>query len=186
VTPLRVGGVAFGLVGAMVVTLRAMGRVWWCKCAAWSPVSWTVASSHNSQHLLDAYSFSHFQHGLLFLPGLLWLGRGRLPVAGAVLGSVALEALWEVVENTPLIIDRYRAATISLDYSGDSVANSLSDVACCTLGALFAARAPWWVTAVVFLVIEGGMLASIRDSLLLNVWMLAAPSDLIRTWQAGG
>ncbi len=169
----------------MVATLAAMGRRWWCACGSWSPVSWVVMSSHNSQHLLDAYSVSHLEHGLVFVPLLRGVARGRLAPAGLVLGAFALESAWEVLENTPMIIDRYRQATISLDYVGDSIGNSLADVTCCTLGALFAARAPLWAAAVVLLGIEASLLATIRDSMLLNVLMLAWPLDAIRRWQAG-
>lgn len=184
----RAGGVAAVVLVAMVAALRVMGRRWWCRCGSLTPVSWHVASSHNSQHLLDAYSFSHVQHGLLLFPALSWLARRRWPDAAlraGLVGSLVAEAAWEVLENTPMVIDRYRAATISLDYVGDSVANSLSDVACCGLGALFAARAPLWVTALVFGSIELGLLGTIRDSLLLNVLMLVAPSDAVRAWQGG-
>ncbi len=164
--------------------LAAMGRTPWCACGSLSPVSFDVWSRHNSQHLLDAYSFSHFQHGLLFFAAAWLFERGRRPGASLV-AAVALEAAWEIVENTPLVIDRYRAATVSLDYAGDSVANSMADLACCALGWLVARRLPWWGTALLLVGIEGAMVLAIRDSLLLNVWMLVAPSEAVRAWQAG-
>lgn len=178
-------GAAAVVAAAMVATLAAMGRRWWCACGSWSPVSWVVNSSHNSQHLVDAYSASHLEHGLVFVPALRAVSRGRLAPQDLVLGAFVLEAAWEVLENTPMVIDRYRQATVSLDYVGDSVANSLSDVTCCTLGALLAARAPLWVAALVLLGIEAGLLATIRDSMLLNVVMLVWPLAAIRAWQAG-
>lgn len=181
----RLGAAAAALV-VMVGTLAAMGRRWWCACGSWSPVSWVVNSSHNSQHLVDAYSASHVEHGLVFVPALRVLAAGRLAPRDLVLGAFVLEAAWEVLENTPMVIDRYRQATISLDYVGDSVANSVSDVTFCTLGALLAARAPLWVPALVLVGIEAGLLATIRDSMLLNVLMLAWPLEVVRRWQAGG
>jgi hypothetical protein len=177
---LGVGAVA----AAMAAVLFAMGRVPWCTLGDWSPVSFDTWSPHNSQHLLDAYSFSHFQHGLAFFAALVLLGRERWQGARFVVAA-AIEAAWEVLENTPLIIDKYRENTVSLEYYGDSVANSLSDLACCLLGYVVARRLPWWGTLLLFVVIELAMVAAIRDSLLLNVLMLVYPLDAVKAWQAG-
>ena len=137
---------ALGIAVAAAVVLRAMGRVWWCSLADWTPLSFDTWSPHNSQHLLDAYSFTHFQHGLAFFLLLAVPGRHRW-VGQRWLLALGVEGAWEILENTPLIIDRYREATVSLDYYGDSIANSLSDLACCASGYLFASRVPWWATA---------------------------------------
>lgn len=171
---------------ATVAALQGMGRLWWCACR--SPVPWTsdVISSHNSQHLLDPYSFSHFQHGLVFYL-LLWaLLRHRLDVMSRGLLMLGLEASWEIFENTPFTIERYRAATISLDYYGDSILNSIGDLASCTAGYLFAAAVPTWASIIAYLAVELGMILLIRDSLLLNVLMLVHPVDAVRRWQQGG
>lgn len=177
-------GVAVAL--AMVGVLRAMGRLWWCKCGSSNPWTSDVISSHNSQHLLDPYSFSHFQHGLVFYL-LLWLGlRQRCDVATRGLLMLGLEAAWEVFENTPFTIERYRAATISLDYYGDSILNSLGDLASCAAGYLFAATVPVWGSVVAYVGVELGMIWLIRDSLLLNILMLVHPLDSVRRWQQGG
>jgi hypothetical protein len=164
--------------------LIAMGRVLWCTQGDIRPVSFDTWSPHNSQHLLDAYSFSHFQHGLVFFGLLALAGRQRWQEARFV-AATSLEAVWEVVENTPWIIDKYRENTVSLDYVGDSVANSMSDLVFCGLGYLVARRLPWWGTLALLAVIEVAMLATIRDSLLLNVLMLVYPLDAVKAWQAG-
>lgn len=111
---------------AMIVVMASMGRRWWCACGSWSPASWDIWSSHNSQHLVDPYFFSHFLHGIIFF-GFLQIVAGRAAMATRVMLAMAIEVGWELLENSPLIINRYREATISLDYFGDSIANSLVD-----------------------------------------------------------
>jgi hypothetical protein len=171
----------------MLVALATLGRRAWCACGEWDVIAWSTTSAHNSQHLLDAYSFTHFQHGLVFWGAAALLGRSwpRFGVTAQLVAAVALEAGWEFVENTPMVIDRYRATTVSLGYVGDSVANSISDVACCALGWFVAHRLPVWATVVVFVAIEVTLLATVRDSLLLNVLMLLAPVEAVRRWQSG-
>jgi len=177
-------GAVTGTALAMAVVLFAMGRVVWCTEGDLSPISFDTWSTHNSQHLLDAYSFSHFQHGLVFFAALVLLGRERWQGARFVVATV-LEAAWEVLENTSWIIDKYRENTVSLDYFGDSIANSLSDLACCGLGYIVARRLPWWGTLLLFVGIELAMVFAIKDSLLLNVLMLVYPLDAVKAWQAG-
>ncbi|MBS2040108.1 DUF2585 family protein [bacterium] len=165
-----------------IAVLRLMGRRWWCKCNQlffWSDNTW---GSHNSQHLADAYSGSHIQHGFLFyfLTWKLFPQRGRWWRLNAALG---LEVLWEIWENTPFIIERYRQDTISLDYVGDSIANSVSDTFCCGLGFLMAGSFPLTLSLLLYLAIEVTMLVSIRDSLTLNIWMLIAPNATLKAWQ---
>lgn len=176
-------GLTIGLL--MIVVLESMGQPWWCQCG--SLVLWTsdALSSHNSQHLLDPYSFSHFQHGLVFYYALWFFTRDRLSLWSRATLMFGLEAVWEVFENTPWTIERYRAATISLDYYGDSVFNSLGDLASCALGFAFAAAVPVWGSLTVYLMVEIGMLWLIRDSLLLNIVMLICPLDVIKDWQQG-
>lgn len=173
------------LVLAAAIAELAMGRSAVCPCghlALWAP---HVNSAENSQQLLDWYSFSHVIHGFLFyLAGWLVL-RGQ-PVGLRLTFATLIEAGWEVLENSPIIIDRYRAATIAVGYSGDSVLNSISDVACMILGFAIARRLPVWVTIGIAIAFELFTLAMIRDNLTLNVLMLVHPSDAIRAWQAGG
>ena len=144
-----------------------------------------IWSSEQSQRFADPYSISHVVHGLLFY-ALLWLVARRVPVRYRLLAAVLLEAAWEVLENSPLIINRYRAVTISLGYVGDSVLNSLSDVLMMSLGYLLAARSRVWVSVALVVVMELGMLLWVRDNLTLNIIMLVHPIDAIRAWQMGG
>ena len=166
--------------------LFTMGRVPICTCGYVKVWHGVVASSENSQHISDWYTFSHVIHGFAFY-GLFWL-IGR-PLGWSVglrlVLAVTLESAWEILENTPLIINRYREATAALGYTGDSVLNSVSDIAMMGLGFLLARRLPVWVSVVIVLVLELVPLLVIRDNLTLNVWMLLAPNDALRAWQAG-
>jgi hypothetical protein len=135
--------------------------------------------------LLDWYSFSHIVHGLLFY-ALLWLAVRRWPVEWRFAIALAAEAVWELAENTPFVIDRYRAATAALGYSGDSILNSLSDISMMALGFLLARKLPLWWAVVLLLLLELVPLFVIRDNLFLNVWMLLAPSEAVLAWQQGG
>lgn len=160
-----------------------MGRAPWCGCASPVPWAWDVWSKHNSQHILDPYSFTHVLHGLAFFGGL-WLVAGkRLPIAWRAAATAMLESAWEILENSPIVIERYRAATISLDYFGDSVVNSLADVAFCLLGFWIAAKLPWRVTFVAFFLTELVLLWWVRDSLLLNILQLVWPLESVKQWQ---
>jgi uncharacterized membrane protein YiaA len=164
--------------------LLAMGRPPICTCgtiALWEP---SALSPRTSQMLADWYSPSHLVHGFLFYAALWWVARNR-PVEHRFLLALLLEVTWEVVENTPLIIDRYREATTAIGYTGDSVLNSLSDAAMMAIGFFAARKLPLWASLGIVLVLELVPLFVIRDNLTLNVWMLLAPNDAIRTWQGG-
>jgi uncharacterized membrane protein YiaA len=134
--------------------------------------------------LFDWYSASHIVHGILFYAILWWLARRR-PVEQRFLAALMIETIWEVLENTPMVIDRYRAATASLGYTGDSALNSLSDIGMMALGFLAARRLPLWATLALVAALELVPLAAIRDNLTLNVLMLLAPIEAIKVWQAG-
>jgi hypothetical protein len=178
---LCVGGIAL----LSVLALRIEGRLWWCACRTPTPFSTRVASSHNSQHLLDPYSFSHLLHGIIFYWALrLLLPRAR--VATLLLIALLIEAGWEVLENSPIIIARYRAATASLGYSGDTIVNSVGDILSCLLGFFLAQRVGWKWSIALFIAIELIMLGLIRDNLTLNVIMLLWPIEAIKQWQGGG
>lgn len=162
-----------------------MGRRVWCACASWSPWSWDIWSPHNSQHFLDPYTFTHVLHGTLYY-ALLWLVFGsRWPALRALL-AVMVEVGWEVMENTNAVIEAYRESTISLNYDGDTILNSVGDDVAFILGYIAAMRLPVWVSALAFAIIEAALLLTIRDSLLLNVLMLVYPIGAIKTWQMGG
>ena len=167
----------------MSVLLALMGRKWWCAAGDMTLWSWEIWSEHNSQHLIDPYSLTHIEHGLVLWIVLKTLLENRLCDRRIFLLIAGIEGLWEVAENTPWIIERYREATISLDYFGDSIANSIADLVFCLLGAFFASRYPHWVSILGLFVLETICILWIRDSLLLNVLMLVYPIEVIRKWQ---
>ena len=178
------------LLAAAGAVLLAMGRNPICECGTVKLWHGVVQSAENSQHLADWYSPSHVIHGLIldFLAGLLWkkwgLFGGR-PIRWALPIAVAVEAAWEIMENTPMVIDRYRAVTVSWGYSGDSVVNSLGDIGWMIVGFLAAARIPAWASVALALFLELLTLYTIRDNLTLNVVMLLWPIEAIRQWQGG-
>ncbi len=181
------------LLVATVITLHLMGRYWWCQGGEGYTGSeaflWSgdVHSMHNSQHLADAYSFSHLLHGLVFACVFYWIKPlRRAPFAWRLSLATLIEAGWEVFENTPLIINRYREATMALGYSGDSIGNSLGDLASCALGFIIATGIRWYWSLTLFLATELGMLFTIRDNLTLNVIMLIYPIEAIQQWQTNG
>jgi hypothetical protein len=144
-----------------------------------------VWSSENSQRFADPYSFSHMVHGVLFY-AMLWLVARKLPVRHRLLIALALEAGWEMLENSPFIINRYREATISLGYVGDSVLNSLSDILMMAIGFAFASRMPARASVAAVILMEIGCALWVRDNLALNIIMLIHPVDAIKHWQMAG
>jgi len=169
------------LVAAIELT---MGRQPMCTCGFISLWHGPV-DSQNSQQISDWYTFTHVLHGIAFY-GLLFLAARRLPVPVRLLIAVFLEGAWEIAENSPFIIDRYRTATFSLDYYGDSIVNSVSDVVAMMVGFWMARRFPVWVTAVCVVAVETVLALVIRDNLTLNIIMLIHPVDAIKHWQLGG
>ena len=167
----------------MIAGLNLMGRSWWCPQNDLVPWSWDVWSAHCSQHFVDPYSLSHFQHGLgLFLILSLCFGK-RMSLLAKTATIAAIEALWELTENTSLVINRYREATVSLDYYGDSITNSVGDYLCCLLGVYAAFKLPHRITIAVFVAAEIISLAWIKDSLVINMIMLISPIEAIKNWQ---
>jgi hypothetical protein len=164
--------------------LWLMGRPPTCTCGR---IDWWVGqanSSRTSQMLSDWYSLSHIIHGVLFY-GAFALLLKKVPVERRFLYAVALESAWELIENSPVIINRYREATIALGYRGDSIINSASDILMMAVGFLLARKLPVWASVVLVVVLELISLHFIRDNLTLNVWMLLAPNPTILHWQAG-
>ena len=165
--------------------LRSQGRLWWCSCdylLLWSGDPW---SSDNYQHLLDPYSFTHLLHGFLFC-GLIALIAPRLRKAWQLWLAISLEAVWEVIENSRFVIERYREETVALGYQGDTIVNSLVDILLCGLGFVLARRLGFRRTLALFVVTEVALAVWIRDNLSLNVLMLIYPIEAVKEWQAAG
>jgi len=144
-----------------------------------------IWGSENSQRVFDVYSFSHIVHGILFY-ALLWMVARKVPLRHRFLAAMFLESVWEVLENSPFIIHRYREATIALGYTGDSILNSCSDILMMCCGFLFASAAPAFASVTLVLVLEVGCLFWVRDNLTLNIIMLVHPIAAIRSWQSAG
>ena len=170
------------IVAATGGLLLLMGRPPICTCG--EIALWGAVGPAQSQMLADWYSASHLVHGFLFY-ALLWLVARRWPVGKRFTAALLIECAWEVIENTPMVIDRYREATAALGYTGDSILNSLSDVAMMAIGFLAARRLPVWASAALLLLLELVPLLVIRDNLTLNVWMLLWPTEWLRVWQSG-
>ena len=176
---------AIWIVVATGIVLLAMGRVPICTCGSIKLWHGDVNSSENSQHITDWYTYSHILHGFLFYAFFWWL-TPRWSMAQRFAAAIAVEAGWEIVENSPFIIDRYRAATISLNYYGDSVLNSMSDIGALALGFGLAGMLPVAATVALGLAFEAGTAYMIRDNLTLNVLMLVHPLDAVKVWQSSG
>ena len=164
------------------ILLHVEGRLWLCACGSIQVWSGQICSANNSQHFLDPYSFTHVLHGFLFFWLIAWLltrlnGNWQLALA------IAVEAGWEVFENTNFIIDRYRSETAALGYNGDTVVNSFGDILCCLVGFIVARRLGLRRSLVVFAVLELVLILWIKDSLLLEILMLVVPIDAVRAWQ---
>lgn len=177
------------LVAALTVALAAAYLLWIgrepiCKCGDIKLWHGVVVSSENSQHISDWYTPSHIIHGFVFF-GILWLVARRLSFGWRLAIATAVEALWEIVENSDAVIERYRSVTISLDYYGDSVLNVVADIAAMIIGFFLASRLPVWATVALAVAFEAVTIWLIRDGLALNILMLLWPLDSVAAWQAG-
>jgi hypothetical protein len=175
--------IAIGIMTLAACLEHAMGRATICPCGTirfWGRVN----SPENSQQVADWYSFSHIIHGFVLYAAFYLAGRGRWSVGLRLMLAVLVEASWEVLENSPLIINRYRH-TMAQGYNGDSIVNSMSDILFCVLGFALARRLPVWATLALVVIMEIGVGYAIRDNLTLNIIMLIHPFESIRRWQMG-
>ena len=164
--------------------LRSQGRLWLCACGELYLWAGDIQSAHNSQHLFDPYSFTHLLHGLAFF-WVLTLAAGRFSSELQVGLTVLLESVWEVLENSRFIIERYREATIALGYEGNTIVNSVADIGICTGGFLLGVYLGLRRSIVLFAATEVVLAFWIRDGLLLNIVMLIYPFEAIKSWQIG-
>jgi hypothetical protein len=181
---LRPGLVIAAVLAATALLLHSQGRSWLCSCGyvlLWTGNAW---SADTSQHFADPYSFTHMLHGFMFCWVLWWIVP-KWPLRWRLCLAISAEALWEVIENSAYVIERYRAATAALGYQGDTVINSTGDIIFCGIGFLLAERLGFRRSLALFLLTEAVLLVLIRDSLLLNILMLIYPLDSIKAWQTG-
>lgn len=174
----------FIIIAVTAIILFVLGRNLICECGYVKLWHGVVMSSENSQHIFDPYTFTHVLHGIGFF-FLLWLVARRLPIGIRALIAVIFESIWEIGENTAWAIERYREKTISLDYFGDSIINSTSDIFIMIFGFWLASRLPIWVTLAIVVIIEVVLLILIRDNLFLNMFMIVHPIEAVRVWQLG-
>ncbi|MCB0036590.1 MAG: DUF2585 family protein [Anaerolineales bacterium] len=173
------------VLGITALQLHAQGRLWICACGRVDFWSGDIWSSDNSQHIFDPYSFTHLLHGVAFFWLLNWLLK-NMPLNWRLLIALVIESVWEVVENAPFIINRYREGALALGYEGDTVVNSISDILLCAVGFLLVHYIGVKRSVIFFVAVELFLILWIRDSLILNIIMLIYPIDALGAWQAGG
>ena len=177
--------IAVGFVVLQALVLLALGQPLICACGTIKLWTGAVSGPENSQQLTDWYTYTHIVHGFI-LYFLLWLMAPRMPIGLRFVLAVGLEAGWEMIENTPFVIERYRQSALAQGYIGDSVVNSVVDTLAGVFGFILARISPVWSTVVVMIAMELFVGFMIHDNLTLNIIQLIHPNDAISHWQAGG
>ncbi len=179
------GLIALCFLAAQAITLYIFGQPAICTCGEVKLWEGVVLGPGNSQHLSDWYTFSHIVHGFIFY-GLLALVMPRSSVRVRLMIALGVEVAWEILENTPMVIQHYREQALAQGYTGDSIINSVMDTVFMAVGFIFARKFPWWSTVIAAVVLELFVLYMIRDNLTLNVINLVFPFQMISDWQASG
>ncbi len=179
VHPVFVTLATLGIVGTI---LYLMGRSPLCECGyikLWEGDNW---SQGNSQHISDWYTFSHIIHGFIFFY-LIRRFAPRFSFTSQILIALIIESAWEVLENSPMVIDRYRTTTASVDYYGDSILNALSDIVAMVVGYMVAMKSDWRIIFMAAIAMELITIYFIRDALIFNILLLIYPVQSIIDWQ---
>jgi hypothetical protein len=177
--------IAVAFVLAQAVALAMMGHPFICECGRIDLWHGNPSGPETSQHLIDWYSYTHVLHGLAFYL-LLWWIAPNMPIGQRFALAIGIEAAWEVIENTPLIMERYRQSALARGYFGDSVVNSIADTVAAAVGFVLARTLPAWASVVLVIASESFLAYMIRDNLLLNLLQLLYPNEWLSRWQAGG
>lgn len=182
--PMRQAAATIATVAVLAALLYALGRDPICPCGTVRLWHGEVPSTEGSQHLTDWWTFSHVIHGFLFYAALRWIAP-RLETNWVFVAATVIEAAWELVENSDWAIERYRTYTVSFDYNGDSILNTMSDVGAMWIGFLLARILPLWLSVLIVIVIEALPMLVIRDGLILNVLTMLFPMPGVVAWQSG-
>ena len=177
--------IGLGIIALTAGLLYASGRSLICPCGTLKLFDLVPKTGEDSQHILDWYTLSHVLHGLLFYVAIWLAGRGRVPFAAGILIAIVLEGGWELFENSRAIIDRYQSQSVSEQYNGDSVINSVGDIVTMAFGFFLAARLPVLASIALLIGVEAWMAWMIRDNLTLNIISLTHPIEWIAQWQEG-
>ncbi len=176
---------AFGLslILGQALVLHLFGQPLFCACGVFKLWEGDVFSAGNSQQLSDWYSFSHVIHGFLFY-FFTWILFPKVPALQRLLLAVGLEMTWEILENTPWIINKYREQALAQGYAGDSIINSVSDLLMMLFGFVLAWRFPVWSIIVLALGFELFTGWAIHDNLTLNILNFIHHFEFISEWQS--
>lgn len=176
------GWYSAGLVVILIGILALMGRPFFCPCGTLKLWQGDVFSPQVSQHLTDWYTFTHVIHGILLYGGLWWLLPDKSHGHRFIM-ALAIEGSWEIFENTEFVIDYYRQNTMAVEFYGDTIINSVSDLGAMAVGYWITFNLPLWGSVGMLVVIEVLLTLIIRDSFFLNVLMFLYPFEFIKSWQ---